>query len=57
VSAVKRFQADFVKFMRAMHQDQLQEIAQKKILSEDLKGRLKASCQEFRQGFSVELAA
>jgi F-type H+-transporting ATPase subunit alpha len=57
VSEVKRFQADFVKFMRAIHQDQLKEIADKKILSDDLKERLKTTCQEFRQGFTIEMAA
>ncbi len=56
-SAVKRFQADFIKFMRALHADQLQEIVKAKIISDDLKAKLKAACTEFLQGFVVEKAA
>ncbi|RJP82696.1 MAG: F0F1 ATP synthase subunit alpha [Candidatus Zixiibacteriota bacterium] len=57
VDQVKRFQADFIRYMRSVHPDQLQEIAQAKILSDDLKERLKTSCQEFLQGFTVDKAA
>jgi len=57
LGAAKRFQADFVKFMRAVHPDQLKEIAEKKIISDDLKAKLKTSCSEFLQGFAGEKAA
>ncbi len=54
---VKRWQADLVKFMRASHPDQLQEIADAKALSDDLKKKLEASITEFMKGFTVEEAA
>jgi len=57
VSEVKRFQEEFTKFMRAVHPDQLQEIAEKKSISDDLESKLKASLDEFLKGFVVEKAA
>ncbi len=57
IAEVKRFQSEFEKYMNAVHPDQLKEIAEKKVISDELKAALKKSCQEFLQGFAVEKAA
>ncbi len=54
---VKRWQSELIKFLKATHPEQLQEIAEKMIISDDLENKLKASLEEFIQGFSVEQAA
>jgi len=57
VGEMDRWQSEFVKYMRASHADQLKEIAEKKIISDELEPKLKASIEEFLQGFVVEKAA
>ncbi len=57
VGEMDRWQSEFVKYMRASHSDQLKEIAEKKIISDELEPKLKASIEEFLQGFVVEKAA
>ena len=57
IGEVKRWQDELIKFMKTQHPDQLQEIADAKVISDDLEGKLKASLEEFNQGFSPEQAA
>ena len=54
---VKRWQDELVKYMTATKSEFLKEIADAKIISDELEGKLKAACEDFMKGFSVDQAA
>ncbi len=53
VNAVKKFEAELLKFAASKHADLLKDIAAKKQLDEDLRSRLKGAIEEFKKTFSA----
>jgi len=53
VNAVKKFEAELLKFAASKHGDLLKDIVAKKQLDDDLKGRMKAAIEEFKKSFSA----
>jgi len=53
VNSVKKFEAEFLRFVNSKHQTLLGDIKSKKQLDDDLKGRIKAAIEEFKKTFSV----
>jgi F-type H+-transporting ATPase subunit alpha len=54
---VGRFETEFLEVMELKHPDILQEIAEKKDMSEDLTARLKKVLQQFTESFKVSAGA
>ncbi len=54
---VKRCESEFINRMRDVHSDILKDILDRKILDDDLKGRLEKACEQFMQGFQGTIAA
>ena len=53
VNAVKRFEAELLKFAASKYADLLKDVAAKKQLDDELKSRIKACIEEFKKSFSV----
>jgi F-type H+-transporting ATPase subunit alpha len=53
VNAVKKFEAELLRFVTSKFADLLKDIAAKKQLDEDLKGRCRTAIEEFKKGFSA----
>ncbi|ADU66967.1 ATP synthase F1, alpha subunit [Desulfurispirillum indicum S5] len=53
VSAVGKFEKEFIAYMKSQQSDILKGIVQKKQLDEELEGKLKAAIAEFKKTFSV----
>jgi len=53
VNAVKKFEAELVRFVVSKHQALLDDIKSKKQLDDDLKSRLKAAIEEFKKSFTA----
>jgi F-type H+-transporting ATPase subunit alpha len=53
VNAVKRFEAEMLKFVASKYADLLKDITAKKQLDEDLKSRLKSAIEEFKKTFTA----
>ena len=51
VESIRKFEAEFLRFMRDRKADVLAEIRDKKEISEDLRAKLNAACEEFKRGF------
>jgi F-type H+-transporting ATPase subunit alpha len=51
VESVRKFDAEFLRFMREQKEDVLKEIAEKKALDDDLKAKLASAVEEFKKGF------
>ncbi len=51
VTAVRKFEAEFLDFMRNTKGDVLKTIREKKALDQDTEGKLKAALEEFKKGF------
>ncbi|EGJ49918.1 F0F1 ATP synthase subunit alpha [Desulfocurvibacter africanus] len=51
VLAVRKFEAEFLEFMRNAKADLLKTIREKKALDQDAEGKLKAALEEFKKGF------
>ncbi len=51
VDAVLKFESEMVEFLRNSKADVLNGIAEKKVLDDDLEGKLKAAIEEFKKGF------
>ncbi len=51
VTAVRKFEAEFLDFMRNSKGDVLKTIREKKALDQDTEGKLKAALEEFKKGF------
>jgi F-type H+-transporting ATPase subunit alpha len=51
VLAVRKFEAEFLEFMRNAKADLLTTIREKKALDQDAEGKLKAALEEFKKGF------
>jgi F-type H+-transporting ATPase subunit alpha len=57
VDEVGRFETEFLEMMELKHPAILQEIAEKKDLSEELTGKLKSVLQQFTESFKVTVTA
>ncbi len=53
VNAVKKFEAELLRFMTSKNQALLNDIKAKKQLDDDLKARLKSSIEEFKKSFTA----
>ena len=53
VNAVKRFEAELLKFVTSKYADLLKDIAGKKQLDDDLRSRCKTAIEEFKKTFSA----
>ncbi len=53
LEAVRKFEAEFLDFMRNAKADILTDIREKQALDDDLENRLKAAIEEFQKGFSA----
>jgi F-type H+-transporting ATPase subunit alpha len=53
VNAVKKFEAELLKFVTSKHQALLSDIKTKKQIDDDLKGRAKAAIEEFKKTFTA----
>jgi F-type H+-transporting ATPase subunit alpha len=53
VNAVKKFEADLLRFVTSKYADLLKDIAAKKQLDEDLKSRCRTAIEEFKKSFSA----
>ncbi|HYA86067.1 MAG TPA: F0F1 ATP synthase subunit alpha [Nitrospirota bacterium] len=53
VTAVKKFEAELLRFVASKHQALLDDIKSKKQLDDDLKARLKAAIEEFKKSFAA----
>ena len=51
VDAVLKFEGEMIEFLRNSKADVLNGIAEKKVLDDDLEGKLKAAIEEFKKGF------
>jgi len=51
IEAVKKFEGEFLRFMRDRKADLLGSLAEKKAIDEDLKAKLAAAVAEFKKGF------
>ena len=51
VDAVLKFESEMIEFLRNSKADVLNGIAEKKVLDDDLEGKLKAAIEEFKKGF------
>ncbi len=51
VSAVRKFEAEFLEFLRNAKADVLKDIREKKALDQEVEGKLKAALEEFKKGF------
>jgi F-type H+-transporting ATPase subunit alpha len=53
VNAVKKFEAELLRFLTSKHGDLMKDIATKKQLDDELKGRCKAAIEEFKKSFTA----
>ena len=53
LEAVKRFERDFLRFMREKHSDILEDIKTKKEITEETEEKLKKAIEEFKKEFRV----
>ncbi len=53
VEAVKKFEEEFLRYMRDRKADVVKELAQKKAIDDDLKAKLTAAIEEFKKGFQA----
>ncbi len=53
VDAVRKFEEEYLEFMRNSKADILNEIKEKQALADDLKGKLDAAIEEFKKSFSA----
>ncbi|MFP4048661.1 MAG: F0F1 ATP synthase subunit alpha [Desulfovermiculus sp.] len=53
VDDIKRFEAEYLEFLRASKGEVLSEIKEKKALDDDLEGKLQAAVEEFKKSFQA----
>jgi F-type H+-transporting ATPase subunit alpha len=53
VEAIKKFEEEFLKFMRGTKDDIRSELAEKKAIDDNLKARLVKAIEEFKKGFQA----
>jgi F-type H+-transporting ATPase subunit alpha len=53
VASVRKFEAEFLEFLRNAKADILNDIKTKKALDQDIENRLKAALEEFKKGFQA----
>lgn len=51
VEAIRKFEVEYLRFIRDRKKDILSELREKKEISEDLKAKMNAACEEFKKGF------
>ncbi|MBI5639569.1 MAG: F0F1 ATP synthase subunit alpha [Nitrospirae bacterium] len=53
VESVRKFEEEFLRFMRDRKADVLKELGEKKAIDDDLKAKLAASIEDFKRGFQA----
>jgi F-type H+-transporting ATPase subunit alpha len=53
IESISRFEEEFMRHMRDSKADILKDIAEKKAIDEDLKGKLSAAIEDFKKSFSA----
>ncbi len=53
VDAIRKFEAEYLEFMRNSHAGILDDIKGKQVIDEDVEGRLKAAIADFKKGFQA----
>src|SRR5512135_806116 len=53
VEAVKKFEEEFLRYMRDRKADVVKELAQKKAIDDDMKAKLTAAIEDFKKGFQA----
>ncbi len=53
VESVKKFDAEFLKYMKDQKEDVLKELAEKKAIDDDLKAKLSQAIEDFKKGFQA----
>jgi len=53
VEAIKKFEEEFLRYMRDRKADVVKELAQKKAIDDDMKAKLTAAIEEFKKGFQA----
>jgi F-type H+-transporting ATPase subunit alpha len=53
VEAIKRFEEEFLRFMRDRKADLVKDLTQKKAIDDDMKAKLTAAIEEFKKGFQA----
>jgi F-type H+-transporting ATPase subunit alpha len=53
VEAIKRFEEEFLRFMRDRKADLVKDLTQKKAIDDDIKAKLTAAIEEFKKGFQA----
>ncbi len=53
VESIKKFEEEFLRFMRDRKADVLKELGEKKAIDDDLKAKLKAAVEDFKKGFQA----
>jgi F-type H+-transporting ATPase subunit alpha len=53
LEAISRFEEEFMRYMKDSKSDILKEIAEKKAIDEDLKGKLSAAIEDFKKSFTA----
>ncbi|NTU41998.1 MAG: F0F1 ATP synthase subunit alpha, partial [Nitrospirales bacterium] len=51
VEAIKKFEAEFITFLKDKKADVVAELAEKKAIDDSVKGKLTAAIEEFKKGF------
>ncbi len=50
---MKKFDAEFLKYMKDQKEDVLKELAEKKAIDDDLKAKLSQAIEDFKKGFQA----
>ncbi len=53
VAAVRKFESEFLDFMRNSKADVLKAIVEKQAITDEIEGKLKAAIEEFKKGFQA----
>ncbi len=53
VEAISKFEDEFLKFIKGTKDDLRTELAEKKAIDDDLKGKLGQAIEEFKKGFQA----
>ena len=53
VEAIKKFEEEFLRYMKDRKADVVKELAQKKAIDDDLKAKLTAAIEDFKKGFQA----
>ena len=54
VESVKKFEEEFLRYLKDRKADVLKELEQKKAIDDDLKAKLMAAIEDFKKGFQLK---